>query len=344
MEFFKMRYKVLGVSTEKAVNIGDYIQALAPAQFLPSLDGYVQREELKQYEGENCKMVMNGWYMHHTENWPPSDKIDPLFVAFHMNSLARKELLGKESLDYLKRNEPIGCRDILTAELLNENGIDAYFSGCMTLTLGYKYKDQNKDDKCYFVDPFFETKWNLFTIMHNFLSVLWNWKNISIIASKYPMEKKGLRKKMILATFYREYSKIFSKETLLNAEYINQQSAGIKSEHASEEEYLNESERLVKKYAKAKLVVTSRIHCALPCLGMETPVIYIEDEGQSEASACRLNGLRELFTIINWSGSKLKKKFEIAGLISTFNFPENKDNWRPIADELISKCKKFVSN
>ena len=40
-----MKYKLLAVSTEREVNIGDYIQALASAQFLPHIDGFIQREE-----------------------------------------------------------------------------------------------------------------------------------------------------------------------------------------------------------------------------------------------------------------------------------------------------------
>ena len=65
-----MKYKLLAVSvdTGEHVNIGDYIQALAAAQFLPEVDGFVQRERLKEYDGEACKVIMNGWYMHHTEH------------------------------------------------------------------------------------------------------------------------------------------------------------------------------------------------------------------------------------------------------------------------------------
>ena len=338
-----MKYKLLGVSTEKEVNIGDYIQALAPAQFLPSIDGFIQREELKQYREENSKMVMNGWYMHHPENWPPSEKITPLFVAFHMNSLAKEAMLRKESIEYLKKHQPIGCRDEKTRDALLENGVEAYFSGCMTLTLGDKYKNAKKENKYYFVDPYFHTNWNAYTLLRALLRLIFNWKDISTISRKYPLDKKGLRKKLILTTFYHEYSKLFTRETLLNAEYINQQSTGIKAAFKNEEAYLKEAERLVKLYAKASCVVTSRIHCALPCLGMETPVIYTEDTNQSEASACRLNGLRELFTIINWEENKLVKQFKIEGKISIDNFPENKENWKPIRDKLIKSCKTFLN-
>ena len=42
------------------------------------------------------------------------------------------------------------------AYLLEKHGIKSYFSGCLTLTLGLKYKSQEKNDTVYFVDPFYE--------------------------------------------------------------------------------------------------------------------------------------------------------------------------------------------
>lgn len=151
-----MKYKLLAVSvdTGEHVNIGDYIQALAAAQFLPEVDGFVQRERLKEYDGEACKVIMNGWYMHHTEHWPPSDKIKPLFVAFHINASAKEGMLTEDSINYIKKFQPIGCRDYFTRDLLVSKGVDAYFSACLTLTLGMTYKSEDKDGKCYFVDPF----------------------------------------------------------------------------------------------------------------------------------------------------------------------------------------------
>ncbi|OUO13184.1 hypothetical protein B5F91_14520 [Bacteroides sp. An322] len=338
-----MKYKLLAVSTEEQVNIGDYIQALASSQFLPRIDGFIQREQLKDYDEEECKIIMNGWYIHHPEQWPPSEKIKPLFVATHFNTLVQKQLLSNESIAYLKRHEPIGCRDYFTRDLLKRKGIDAYFSGCMTLTLGYKYKSEKKENKCYFVDPYFVTHWNTFTILYNAIYLLFHWKPISIIAKKFPEEKKGLRKKMILSTFYRKYKRIFTKETLINAEYICQQSKYYKRNFSTDEERLQEAERLVKKYAKARLVVTSRIHCALPCLGLGTPVIYTEDANQSEASACRLGGLRELFNILKWNKSHLEAGFLAKGKISIQNTPNNKNEWKQRANQLTKTCYNFIN-
>ena len=146
-----MKYKLLAVSkfpNISGVNIGDYVQALASSQFLPHIDGFIDRDEdLKDYAGEPCKVIMNGWYMHLPQNWPPSDLIDPLFVAFHLNSGVKEVLLSSQSIAYLKSHQPIGCRDLNTLYLLSKNGVDAYFSGCMTLTLGEKYHSEEKEDK-----------------------------------------------------------------------------------------------------------------------------------------------------------------------------------------------------
>ena len=150
-----MEYKLLGISENvKSINIGDYIQVLAASQFIPTNTGFIQREYLKQYSGPEAKVIMNGWYMHHPENWPPSNLIHPLFVAFHINILAKEQLLSEDSVNYLKKHTPIGCRDLDTLALLKSKKIDSYFSGCLTLTLGLKYKSVKKEDNIYIVDPY----------------------------------------------------------------------------------------------------------------------------------------------------------------------------------------------
>ena len=98
-----MKFKLLSIRGHKECNIGDYIQALASSQFLPSIDGFVNRERLKDYDGDECKMIMNAWYIHDSTQWPPSDKIKPLFVAVHFNSSVIDTLLSDESIAYLKK-------------------------------------------------------------------------------------------------------------------------------------------------------------------------------------------------------------------------------------------------
>lgn len=346
-----MKYKLIGVhlmniheGKKDETNIGDYIQSLASAQFCPSIDGFINREELKSYDGEECKMIMNGWYMFNVDEWPPSSKIIPLFVALHFNTLAKEKLLSEESINYLKQHEPIGCRDKNTEKMLREHGVNAYFSGCMTLTLGRKYHSDIKDGKYYFVDPYFVTHWNIKNVIRNAFYLLFHWRPINKIAKKFPGSKKGLRKRMILTTFYREYSKLFSKKILVNAQYINHQNEYYAYAFPTDEQRLAEAERLVKNYAKAKLVVTSRIHCALPCLGLETPVIYTYDEQQSEASSCRMDGIVQLFNCVRWDKDRLRYDELSNSYIDENTQLKNKETWRPLAVALTKRCIAFCNS
>ena len=56
-------------------------------------------------------------------DFPFPGNVRPLFMAFH---IAEPEFLDEESLAYLKRFAPIGCRDLFTARLLRGAGVPAF--------------------------------------------------------------------------------------------------------------------------------------------------------------------------------------------------------------------------
>lgn len=345
-----MKYKLLAVSkfpNISGVNIGDYVQALASSQFLPHMDGFIDRDEdLKDYNGDPCKVIMNGWYMHLPENWPPSNLIEPLFVAFHLNSGVKKELLSLESISYLKSHQPIGCRDLNTMELLRNNGVDAYFSGCMTLTLGEKYHSKDKEDKTYIVDPIYNGTLCLNTIFQA-LSIVF--LHPLDILKLYRIEELHLHygrnlvsKFLKTALYYKEYSRVFGRKLVMDSIYISQENMYYKTHFKTDVQRLAEAERLIKMYARAHLVITSRIHCALPCIGLETSVIYIEKENDTEESKCRLGGLRELFNIVKITNGVLTPNFDTTLPITVSNHPSNKDTWRKLAIDLKRRCRDFI--
>lgn len=345
-----MLYKLLSVSKCNKVvelNIGDYIQALASSQYYPHIDGFLDRDEdLKNYNGEPCKIIMNGWYMHNPMNWPPSNKIIPLFVAFHINVLAKKELTSPTSISYLKRHTPIGCRDIATMNMLKEKGVDAYFSGCMTLTLGKKYYNKEKDNKVYIVDPLLNAKMNIGTIFMALKQLIKYPYDVIHLANNKMLclhHGKNILKKIIkTALYHKEYSRVFSRKLIMEAVYVCQQSEYYSQKYKTDKERLDEAERLVQKYAKAKLVITSRIHCALPCLSLETPVLFLRNANDTDASSCRFGGLIDLFNIITVKNSKLAPEF--SSNLKKGEIPINKPDWRILADSLDRRCKSFITN
>ena len=149
-----------GLLIARTVNLGDDIQTLAARQFLPRVDVFLDRDNLQDVPDPPqgaIKAIMNGWFTLHPENWPPSRSLFPLFVSFHITPKIANKLLVSKNIEYLKNYEPIGTRDVYTKNLLEEYGIDAYFTGCLTLTLDYKYgklarKNANESRKILIID------------------------------------------------------------------------------------------------------------------------------------------------------------------------------------------------
>lgn len=82
-------------------------------------------------------MLAFGWYSHRSTRsayqFPLNPDLRPVFISFHVDNL---DMLNEETLDYLRRYGPVGCRDWATVWLLLGAGVPAFFSGCITTTVG----------------------------------------------------------------------------------------------------------------------------------------------------------------------------------------------------------------
>jgi hypothetical protein len=148
-----MKYGVLVHKTTK--NFGDDVQSYAIKQFLPHVDYYIDRENVDEFKSENNEPVatiMAAWWMWQKWNWPPNECIIPKLISMHFNNYTFREKaspiqnewlqgIGKQFFDAYG---PVGVRDKSSVEFLNENGIDNYFSGCITLTLPKQKETENK--------------------------------------------------------------------------------------------------------------------------------------------------------------------------------------------------------
>jgi len=336
-----MKTGIICSSQDEVVNIGDYIQSLAALQFFDNnVDLLLNRDRLDEYDKDIVRVIMNGWFTAEPKHWPPSEKIIPLFVAFHINSLAVDIILAETGKRYLKNYEPIGCRDLDTVEKLTVNGIEAYFSGCLTLTLGYKYYSHSTTEDIYFVDPFFSSPKNIRSVLDFFQILLSKFSLIKKLAQlKYKRFSFYTLRKTL--SFYREYSEKFEDELLLTAKYIEHEPLNVN--YKDERHKLQAAEQLIRLYSEAKFVVTSRIHCALPCLALNTPVIYVENMQQKESSYCRLNGLRELFNIVQSDKGELKFQFTNNSKKINKNFEfKNKEDYQILRDKMIQICQQFT--
>ncbi|WP_445738571.1 polysaccharide pyruvyl transferase family protein [Mariniflexile sp.] len=321
-----MKYGLLTYDeNNRFFNVGDNIQSLAAKQFLPKVDAYVNREKLADYKGPKLKLIMNGWFTHNIHNWVPSEDILPVFVSFHMNNTAAPGMLSDKGITYLKKHEPIGCRDQFTADTLKAKGIDAYFTGCLTLTLdSYKVDDSLRDDKVYIVDPLYSYP-RPEKIFYNVKATVRNILN----GTAFQLSKKK-----------KHLKKFISDELLNSAEFINQEPP---SNTYTDEEKFEMAEILLKKYAKAKLVITSRIHCALPCLALGTPVIFVNGF-DSFVDSCRFDGILELFNRIdiNSKTGEFTSNFDLKGKIDKNTIIKNLEKHHDLANALKNKIGNFI--
>ena len=335
-----------------STNIGDYIQSLAAKQFVSENDDilYFHRDELSSYNGECAKVIMNGWFTHKPENWPPSDNINPLFVAFHINSSAYNQLLSNDSIAYLKKHEPIGCRDEVTTRVLREHGVDAYFSSCLTTTLGYKYKAVDaKREKIYIVDPVHyvpeaSSRYKKFMFVYYYFRYFNGIKNyIKSLKENnvYNIDFRGkyVSRYLSIIRSYIVLRQILSPEDLKNAVVITQYHDA--KEYPTNEQRFERAEELIRMYSTAKLVITSRIHCALPCLGLETPVIFLRNLDDSQESICRFEGLLNLMNIISFRKNKIVESPYALPVCSNIIIPRNE--YRYYANKLIDRVRSFIN-
>ena len=157
MKFGRLVYRYTGktITTEDSIyNIGDNIQTFAVDRFYEKMN--ISKEniidinfsEMKFYDGEYVILPMAGYASHYKRfnQLPTSDKIIPFFISFEMSDEECDDLIP-----YLKKNEPIGCPDEETMKLLRRKGVEAYTSGCLTITL--PRRDPNIiGDKVFLVD------------------------------------------------------------------------------------------------------------------------------------------------------------------------------------------------
>ncbi|MFO1058560.1 MAG: polysaccharide pyruvyl transferase family protein [Dongiaceae bacterium] len=283
-----MRYGLL--SYAESMNLGDEIQSLAARRFLPRVDFTVDREALPDLRLDGpASLILNGWFMHHPERWPPPEGLRPLLVSMHVSRDLSHEnrsgltpdrlLLTGAGAEYLRRWGPVGARDWHTLELLDRAGIPAWWSACLTLTL-----------------------------------------------ERPPAPREDLVCAVDLGPAMIEQLQARLRTPLRVVSHL------VRGKGTAEK--LAAAERRLQLYARAKAVVTTRLHCALPCLALGTPVLFVE----RAADAYRFDGLRDLLHHVDRDGF----------LAGRHGFdcdapPENPGYHRRYRDRLVEEATRFIA-
>lgn len=241
-------------------NLGDDVQTYAALQLLGSTDYYLDREVLDQsVVTDKTQLLCNGWFMKNPEHWPPEANLDPLFISMYID-------------------HKHGCYDkMLSPELI------PYYQkyapiGCRDLntqklfekigvesyfsgcvTLSLPKYEGQRSEEILLVDPF-----------------------VKIFDKKY-----------VATQIDRLIPEKYKAQTHLLTHH------DFEIRHLPIAERMKKVETLLKRYARAKLIITSRIHCALPATAMGTPVYFMDVGYDRKQSHERLEGLLDLFEVID---------------------------------------------
>ncbi len=287
----------------KSINVGDYIQTLAALQFYERVDGYVDRDNLGEATNfGQAKGIINGWYsIENTCHIIPS-LFTPLLVSIHINNQSDGQAILPVLMSW-KKFAPIGCRDLSTLSFLKSFGIDSYFSSCLTTTLkreNFSNTSQRSGVVCTDV-PYISD--GIFPLSH--------------------LLKRRMVRKLVGRAI---------KDTCSNSDLIVFETHAY-SPLTTHKQRFEEARRLLQIYANAELVITGRIHCALPCLALGTPVILITKSRDSR----RYPGLEDLLNVVYLSESYHKVETKNGRIV-------NSDKFKQYAERLSTVCNNFMKS
>jgi hypothetical protein len=255
----------LKVSTE---NLGDHIQIIAGLRLLARLGieptRYIDRDDeihsapgLDQESGP-VGILLNGWFKTNRGEWPPHPKLVALILGFHIRLFQCPELISPASIDFFRRHQPIGCRDVYTTSLLQAQGVRAFTSNCLSLTFSRRIKNPAAQTEVF-------------------------------VVSRDERIKSYLPQSVGPYTFVSHYT-------------------GSRDFSAN----LFQAQELLETYrSRAKLIITTLLHCALPAIAMGIPVVVfypLNDRAGHISDRERFSSIEELLRIhrfdeiesVNW--------------------------------------------
>jgi Polysaccharide pyruvyl transferase len=223
-----------GVFSYTTTNLGDNIQSLAALQLLEPIQPSVLIDRDRPTASEETRLIYSGWFDGRYSSFPPPSVVNPLFVSFHLNEADlpdyydammprtnQSSLLIPENVKYLKKHEPIGCRDLHTVDLLLKHHIEAYFSGCLTLTLKVGEEAESKTHEILLVDI----------------------EDDSFLPEDFKKTCTKMSHKL---------------------------PPGM-----SHKDKMSRAKQYIRRYSQAELVISTRLHVVLPCLGMKQRAVFV---------------------------------------------------------------------
>jgi len=292
-----------GVITHKTtLNIGDDIQTYAAVNLLPRVDYVLTRESLDNFASngnEPVGVLLGHWWLWSKWNWPPAECVYPLPIGMHINEM-----------DIYASGSPLQ-RDWLGG--IGGDYLRAYGPvGCRDAST------MELLEACG---------------IEHYLS--------GCLTLTLPRQKKTdnagayaclVDLKPALEAKAREYLKDTGLE-IVNATHV----CDYKNTDLTFEQRMEKARELLTLYQNARIVLTSRLHAALPCLAMETPIVPILDLGLARNATRWAPYSAWLPCVSEQDFCNRAFDYDFA------NPPANKEDYLPLRQSLIERAGCFVT-
>ena len=295
-----MKYGVLWRKTTK--NIGDDMQSYAASLWLPSVDYMVDIEDMEHFTAENDEPVatiMSAWYMWHKWYWPPSKHVYPLWIGFHYNDILRGRPRGMQSRFEYVESGP-GWEYLKNYEPI---GCRDYYTQGVLDDLGIK----NYYSGC-----------------------------VTLTLPRRDIPKPE-REYVCLVGVNKAVEKAVRKQlkgTGIDV-VVLPPTRPEPSTNLTWEQRRDEVISYLDTYQNAKCVITFRLHCSLPCLALETPVLLVRDSFKS----VRFNPYKD-FLHHAYPNEVIEGKYRDFML----NPPQNPDAYKPVRESLGQTIRAFIAD
>ena len=284
-------------------NLGDDIQAWPAWQFWGrNVDAVLERDTLEWWHPpgfdlkpeEKVAIIFNGWLTYNPKKWFPPQNLSPLFISLHIAPEIAPKFFRPELVEYLSQFE-IGARDLATLDLLKGYGLKAYFSGCLTLTVSHWLSrtvplkefrpliiDLNKEAMRYVPLEIQNASINDTQEISSQTSAILKWIS-QVTKMRWAKALKTIVPRPLLhSLFYPVLRKTLDM------------SPGLPKSPLSRLVLAEERLRLI---SGASLVLTSRLHVALPAASLGVPVILVHPRLHEDPRFSGLSGLVNSYTL-----------------------------------------------
>lgn len=315
-----------GVLVAWTNNVGDEIQTIAAWALLPRVDCFIDRDNPRiDSKCASAKVIFNGWFTYGWRSWVLDEKIIPLFISLHIAPHVVDLLLGKDRVkQYFKSYEPVGGRDLYTVVIMNRYGIKSYFSGCLTLTLGVSLQRLKKSSMGYILTAF-----NSPLLKRRVLNVLKNRYNVlDIHDSHYFLSTWRL-------PFVWKLWRRYGLNVAVLEEFLYKLDMPLARSMRLQRRFFKAMLQLGL-VANADLVITSRLHIALPAVSFGVPVIFVHENLRDP----RFWGLLDFVYPVTPA-----KFFNLVELVGKKEWTvRNWNRLEELRENLIARVKDFVKD